>query len=358
MPSRTCLALAAMLLTTTTPARADLDLSPDGRQLVFRWTTEGAHGLALINTDGTGFRALPDSASGRMPQWSPDGNYIVFESDLTAGSRTQLYDVTSQKTRTVAGDVVGPYAWREDSQWFIGYIAPEEGPSALVSYSLSENGITQRIPLPFDGRSVRKTIWLPQTNDAALLVSTPRGQNVYLVEAAEVKKITTSDDVLSLELTEGGKTLLWARRSPNLKYILLSLYAYDLTSRSVKRLPFPQRVPALNPDPRHAPESVDHVALSPDGARLALIATFAEAPTGARQPPKRYRVCYSIRTDGTDARLVRRVPYAPPGGQALIPAWSRDGRMLAVLDVKAGTPSALALYNADGSGGRRLLPNP
>lgn len=355
MSMRIHLTLAIMLLAASTPARAGLDFSPDGRQLVFQWMTESQPGLALINTDGTGFATLPDSAFGRWPKWSPDGNHILFDAGPEGSFQLKVYNVTTQTTRALAENVSGPFAWREDSRWLAGYTTLDDGRSALVTYSLSEAGVTQRVPLPFDRFGITRTVWLPQTNDVALSVQTEKGQNLYTIESGEIKQITTSDDVISMALSGDGRRLRWARKSKNPKYILLSLYAYDLRRRSVVRLPFPERVPALNPDPRRAPESVDYVAFSPDGARLALLATFSDPPGKTGQPPRKHRVCYSIRMDGTGARLVRRVPYDPTLGDPLMPAWSRDSRRLAVLDTSGGQPTALALYNADGSGGKRLL---
>ena len=66
--------------------------SPDGRQIVFHATAEGASAtdLYLMNADGTNVRRLtthPDSDT--TPTWSPSGAQIAFTSDRTG--RPQIY---------------------------------------------------------------------------------------------------------------------------------------------------------------------------------------------------------------------------------------------------------------------------
>jgi TolB protein len=66
--------------------------SPDGRQIVFHSTAEGASATDLfaINVDGTNLRRLtthPDSDT--TPTWSPTGTQIAFTSDRTG--KPQIY---------------------------------------------------------------------------------------------------------------------------------------------------------------------------------------------------------------------------------------------------------------------------
>lgn len=56
----------------------DPALSPDGRQVAFtRW--DEPRGLWVINVDGSGERLLLGANQPRSPDWSPDGQAIVFE---------------------------------------------------------------------------------------------------------------------------------------------------------------------------------------------------------------------------------------------------------------------------------------
>ena len=70
--------------------------SPDGKQILFAGVhgpfASAAAGLYVVNTDGTGLRAIPlkiDSRSFAVsPRWSPDGSKIIFSLFTTTGPGT------------------------------------------------------------------------------------------------------------------------------------------------------------------------------------------------------------------------------------------------------------------------------
>jgi TolB protein len=73
--------------------------SPDGRQIVFHGSAEGASApdLFVINVDGSNLRRLtthPDSDT--TPTWSPSGTQIAFTSDRTG--RPQIYLMNADGT--------------------------------------------------------------------------------------------------------------------------------------------------------------------------------------------------------------------------------------------------------------------
>ncbi|MBE0644520.1 MAG: PD40 domain-containing protein [Bacteroidetes bacterium] len=55
--------------------------SADGKYITFAFVTDGTINLGLVNSDGSGFRALTSFTQGEQiftPKWAPDGSYIVF----------------------------------------------------------------------------------------------------------------------------------------------------------------------------------------------------------------------------------------------------------------------------------------
>jgi hypothetical protein len=52
--------------------------SPDGTRIAFTYYAGVQGAIAVINVDGSGFRAL---TNGREPAWSPDGSQIIFSGD-------------------------------------------------------------------------------------------------------------------------------------------------------------------------------------------------------------------------------------------------------------------------------------
>ncbi|HXG24762.1 MAG TPA: hypothetical protein VNJ09_09425 [Chthonomonadales bacterium] len=337
------------ILLLAIPLSGCVDFSPDGRQLVLAWFTgEGRRGLAMVNADSARLKPVPGGEGGNLPGWSPDGKYILF---ATAPSTMSLYDVEKHRTHILGANLQPPFAWREDSKRFATIRTREDGEQEVVWYNLPEGGITFTTLLPC--KDVAKMVWLPNTDDLALLGTDAGGQNVYMLESAESKKITTTNDVIGLSLSADRQKLIWARKSKNPRYILLSIYAYDLKSRSVLRMPFPHRVPALNPNPRTNLKSVDYVTFSPDGRRLVLLATFSAPSVRGKPNDSEYTACYSVSMTGTNARLLRRSQPTPESLFAL-PVWSPDGQQLALLWREDKT-TTLSLFQADGAGERRLL---
>jgi Tol biopolymer transport system component len=323
------------------------DFSPDGKQVVVSW----GQSLTLLNTDGTGAQPLPGGENGILARWAPDARNILFVTQSGDKYTLKLFNVARRTARAIGDNIKAPVAWREDGKWFAAVHVKPDGVNELLWYSVAENGITQRANLPSTANPVGSSmVWLPNTDDVALL-----GQdgNVYTVEAGEVHKVTTSNDVIGLGLARDGKHLVWARIGPNLKYILMSIYSYDLTARSVQRLVFPERVALLNPDPRHGPETLLYVTFAPDGTHLALIAII-KSQTIPKGPVNHFSCVYSIRMDGTAARLVSK---SDRGELPERPTWSRDGRNLLVRSAFGGKPSII-LSDADGNSVKTLLSGP
>jgi Tol biopolymer transport system component len=329
-----------------------IDFSPDGRQIAYEWSRE----LDISSLDGGAPVSVRAADKVGFVQWSPRGRILAFLNRTEAGNELGLYNAATSTARGIGGGFRQPFAWREDGNRFACVRGETVAENELVWYNLVENGIAFRAKLAVSPAS--PMVWLPTTDDLAFVGA---DHNVYTVESGELKKVTTTGDVLGLALYAGGKKLVWARRSANLHYILLTVYAYDLTSRNVARLPFPDRVAALNPDPRTAPESIDHVDFSPDGSHMLLYAIRSGANG-------RSAVLYTVSMDGKSARQIQKLPLASvPGGMAdawtvvdvsprkdgIEAAWSRDGRMIGVRATVSGAQK-LFVTAADGTSPRLI----
>jgi len=72
-----------MNLTNHPSADAYASLSPDGRQVLFVSNRDGPSHVFLVGVDGSGLVRLTDSGYGdTVPQWSPDGQRIVYQTLL------------------------------------------------------------------------------------------------------------------------------------------------------------------------------------------------------------------------------------------------------------------------------------
>lgn len=330
------IALAAPILYAL-PASGQ-DFAPDNKQIAVPWGGQ----IQTINIETRAFMILPKSDDGVRAVWSPSGRYILF---MTGHGETsiRLYDSKTGDTRILGGNLTFPVAWREDSGRLAMFHVPATGKSELIEYSVGEKGIAQRTDIAYVPNANAPMVWLPTTDNVAYLGT---DGNIYTVEEGEIHKITTSNDVIGMALSRTGKSLIWARRGPNLKYILTSFYLYNLKSRSVKRLEFPGQVPGINPDPRHAPTTIETVVFSSDGTHAAIQVTTEQAATkttaAARTPQ-----LFTVRLDGAGAKQAAV-------GAGVTPFWSRDGKLLAVLQ-NAPVGGHLTVMNPDGGEQTRLL---
>lgn len=278
------LALALLFPLVLSVSKADPAWGPNDKYVVVSSGNGGS--LYKVNVDGSGSAEIAGTESGVNPSISPNGRYILYDIPVTGNnlvtSRLMLLDSVTGKAIAIGQNVESPFAWREDSSRFAGI---QQGINQLIAwfYLISVKGVTLKVKIPANVNTFTRSIWLPHTDNIALLggvqppansaAGAPPATDVYTVEYGVVNRISSSGDVLGLGLTPDGKNLIWARRGKNLRYILLTLYQFNLDKRTVRRLPFVEEVTGIN-SPRRAPSSIGEVAISPDGKRLAVECFF------------------------------------------------------------------------------------
>lgn len=320
-----------------------VDHSPDGKQLV----AVDADQLVTTNLESGERTPVPNSQRCGMPSWSPDGQFIAFL-QTDEPNELRVFDTRSGRTRTLARGIAGPIAWREDGRRIAAVQQMEDGTKQLLLLNVTEGGVTLRVRLNLAQISPLM-VWLPGTDNVAFLAAQKAGTgsgDVYAVEYGEVNRLSSTGDVIGMSLDNRGTRLTWVRKSKNARYILFSIYAFDLAKRTVARLPFPDRVSTINPNPRSGPISVDIAFRSPDGKWIAFVAR-EEAAKGGEKPT----TCYVVSADGRNSYVALR-----RSGDALVWAvWSRDSARLTVQAIDSAG-RAIVTMSANGTG-RRVLQN-
>jgi Tol biopolymer transport system component len=106
------------------------DWSPDGNQIVFMSNRDGDWDIYIMNSDGSGkdINITNNKTSERFPSWSNDGEKIVYHSDRDGNNNLYLYDLDTktetQLTNNPAGDWTG--RWSPDDNW-ITYCSDRDG---------------------------------------------------------------------------------------------------------------------------------------------------------------------------------------------------------------------------------------
>lgn len=339
-----------LILGATTPVGAapPAAISPDGRQIALAWPPTGTADAetTLLNTETGAVEGLQSEQAPLGMAWSPDGAFLLYAVGNPDEPVTYVFDMTKRRSRRIPVKMGPPFAWREDSRRFAGVWKNEDGRTEVVFFGLSEFGETLRAPSAVDAIIGDRMVWLPNTDDVAFIGQVRGLANVRTMEGGQERTITSTGDILTIALSKDGKELIWARSSRNTRYILLSLYAFDLSTRSVRRQEFPERVAGINPRPDTSPTRLISATLCPAGDRLAVVVEYPSSGKTAG-------TCrlYALRMSGGGARMVRSVPSANAG---LTAVWSDDGQRLAVVD-RRGSEAYLAVFDSNGSNGKVAL---
>ena len=81
------------------------DWSPDGEKIVFHSYRDGTYHIWTINKDGSDLTQLTSGISdNREPDWSPDGKSIVFSSDRSGNYDIWQIDLASKELKQLTSD--------------------------------------------------------------------------------------------------------------------------------------------------------------------------------------------------------------------------------------------------------------
>lgn len=315
--------------------------SPDGKKLVFPWKFGAETQLALLDLETNALKPLPGTIGANFPWFAPDGNRVAFTTDL--GS-LKLHNVAAGRTREIAPDSVALPIWTDAGRQ-LAYFERREGSGwDVVRYDVPSGKEASRVRAP-GGVEPTWAAWVPRTSALAFVGKSGNRSDVYLSEFGQASKLTTTGDVIGVGASPDGNAIVWARKSRNAKYILLSLYRFDMQSRSVKKLAFPDRISLINPNPRTGPDSVEGVLFSPDLTRMIVYVEHWDAETKTKSNQR----LYAMRISGEGAVEIARGSQ----DEATFPAWSWDSQKIA-LRTDAKKISKVILLNADGSGRKAL----
>ena len=313
LPSRRVVAIAAMVVV------AGLLVAPA--------VALGDHILALINGKST-----PGDV--QTPAWSPDGRKLAFVSERDGNAEIYVMnaDGSAQEnlTRQPASD--SHPSWSRDGRK-IAFVSRRDGNSEIYVMNADGSGLRNLTRTPSNDLD---PAWSPDGRAIAFVVQkqcvrrpcAPAYETyLYVVNAdgSGLRRLMTRPERLfNPSWSADGKTIRYGR----------SLVQADGSGHSE----LPRNVPFAG-------------AWSPDGQRIALVRSFANA--------RNHKLgLFVMNADGSNAR---RVAGKATSGA---PAWSPDGRRIAFrrfdgqfgFDGQRGSVgnSDLFVLNADGSGLRRL----
>ncbi len=375
---------AAVPFTTLPGSEHAPTFSPDGRQVAFQWTPEGAGTtdvyVQMIGGDGDPLRLTSDGGSHGLPAWSPDGRSIaLWHTEANAPSRLCLVSPLGGPERVLieGPGAQGRIAWSSDGRWLavsrvvagvatgdgIILISPVSGEridlSALdpalagsrepafspdgrrLAFTRAAGAYTGElyviplggdgrpagpaVQLPYDRHEVRSPVWTANGRELLVLVGDPSSNGGVARVPADgsgpLQRIDGLGQALSFALSRDGTQLAFARPGIN-----FDIWQLDVTE------PGPGRTIARSTLWDGGAE------YSPDGQRIA----FSSNRGGARE-------IWVADAAGERAQVLTSFGGPMTGTSR----WSPDGRQIA-FDSRPDGRSDIFVVSANGGAVRQL----
>lgn len=309
---------------TLEPARPEW--SPVANKIVFQAYQAGTWDIWVMSADGSKQERLTGGPyDEREPTWSPDGTKIAFVSDRSGSYDIWSLDVASGQLRqwTSTPDLQEAYPdWSPDGTE-IAYV----GGTSIEA--VNEQGVTRTL-ITYELGALRAPAWTPNGHNVVYLRQAP-GNETHLMLGQ--REISTHEDVFPFKAQWiNSNTLLYTADG--------QIRVRQLSSGSTRDIPFSADLTVERPDyarkhfdfdsRRSQPvKGIVTPALSPDGHTVAFVAlNDLWLATHGWEEPENLTADTFYESD---------------------PAWSRDGKYLAYVSDRAGTPDIYIRDVATGS---------
>ena len=173
------------------------EISPDGSRIAFKLSTANANQIWLMNRDGTNPQPVPN-ASGWDPTWSPDGEYILFASDMQGA--IQLYRIKPDGSELLKISdlpaIRGRSDWSPDGSFIVTYSGQ---PWNRDVYIMNADGSNSHMLTPTGGNSQGPSIspdggWIAFTAYFDLY-GNDHGCEIYIIrtDGTDLQRLTNND---------------------------------------------------------------------------------------------------------------------------------------------------------------------
>ncbi len=151
--------------------------SPDSRSIVFHSLRNGNRDIFTVDADGTGLRQrTSDPAQELDPDWSPDGASVAFEA-IQASPGMRILELAEGGRSKFVGTVEGDFVqWSPDGKG-IAYHALD----GIRLLHLATDSITLLVPNATDGAEAFYPVWAPDGSRLYYLARSPAGWSVRSV---------------------------------------------------------------------------------------------------------------------------------------------------------------------------------
>ncbi|MEU1390437.1 MULTISPECIES: amidohydrolase family protein [unclassified Nonomuraea] len=305
---------AARRLTSDLYDVAQPDWSPDGETIVFQSYRDGVFDLWTIRPDGSAIRKLTTGPfDHREPRHSPDGRTIAYSSDAGGSYGIHLLDVATGASRVLTDGAAEEYepAWSPDGRRIAFVVADTRIDVVEVATGTRATAVT--VPA---GQVVHQPSWLPNGADLAYHHFHSGANDL----AGTAGALVTGEEVFPFR----------ARFAADGRYYYTSagtIKVRRLGSATAGTVGFTAALTTTTPKYRKKVRVFDE----PGSFPVAGIGSPAVSPDGSAIAFRALNDIYLMRGDGTPEPLFRDRWWKAD------PDFSPDGRRLAFVTDRTGT---------------------
>jgi TolB protein len=174
------------------------EISPDGKSIIFKTSSTNTNKNIIWRMDRNGKDADKISRSvGWDPTWSPDGEYVLFVSDMDGYPQLFRSLINGKDLHRVGDLAVGGRAdWSPDGKWIVTYAGD---PGNREIYIMTADGLNARVLSPTGGNS-REPSFSPDGQWVAFTayydhLGDETGCEIYImrVDGTDLRRVTNND---------------------------------------------------------------------------------------------------------------------------------------------------------------------
>lgn len=209
--------------------------------------------LLTVPVAGGAVRPLaPRAGRARSPSWSPDGAWVVFESDLSSFSDLHRVRTGSGLERLTHNDQGNFEPAVSPDGRYIAFVSSRDGNAEIYRMNSDGGEHTRLTAFHMDDTSPR---WSPDGRTIAFLSDREGTSRVFLMAADGTGQRRLTPDVLSPRVHEEDP--VWSPDGKRIAYVIRdpeggsTITIADLETGRLRRIPGDGSMPAWSPDGRH-----------------------------------------------------------------------------------------------------------
>ena len=202
--------------TVTVAANMSLPLAvhcdPMRQLAVVRGVRSGAE-IGIVSTDGSYARLTTNAVADSNPSWSPDGNRIVYASNLSGRGDIYVMDASGQGIQLLFSSPAADYqpAWSPDGSR-IAFVSEQDGAAEI--YVMSADG-SDPVRLTSNAGSNTEPAWLPGGNSLVFVSTRTGAPGLYRMNSDGSGVTLLATDAISPAWSPAGDAIVAIPTSSN-----------------------------------------------------------------------------------------------------------------------------------------------